>query len=111
MKRQEGVKVRQGSLLGGREGPGTLGGKGLRGKDQRKFGVTPPGERKKETKRLWLKEEMRLPVGRNLGKILHPKLILFPATLTHDTETLGGPAIQGGTKDGGSRAIPLSQSY
>lgn len=42
-----------------------------------------------------------------MGKILHPKLILLPTTLTHDTETMAAQTIQDESKDGGVLAIPL----
>jgi hypothetical protein len=51
--------------------------------------------------------EMKLPGRRSLGKILHPKLILLPTTLTHDTETMAAQTIQDESKDGGVLAIPL----
>lgn len=54
-------------------------------------------------------EEMKLPGGRSLGKILHPKLILLPTTLTHDTETMAGPNNTGQGEDGGALANPILQ--
>lgn len=57
-------------------------------------------------------EEMKLPGGRSWGKILHPKLSLFPTTLTHNTETLAGPNNTGQdvSEDGGVLALPLLET-
>lgn len=50
MKRQEGVKVRQGSSLGVREEPGTLGGKACEVKTKESSESLHPGKEKKRQK-------------------------------------------------------------
>lgn len=50
-------------------------------------------------------EEMKLPVGRSLGKILHSKLI----TLTQTQKQQQAQTVPDGSEDGDAFAIPLLQ--